>query len=119
MSEIGGREGISEKYLGQIMLGLRSAKLVEAHRGSQGGYFLARAPASISVLDLVIALDGEALEPFDSDESTSSGSRDTDAMAGEAWTRLRASMEQSLKVLSLEDLVKIALSKDAAGDFSI
>lgn len=119
LSEIGAREGISEKYLGQIMLGLRSARLVEAHRGSQGGYYLAKDPASISVLDLVNAIDGEALGLVEGEDKSSSGGRDTRGMAGEAWVRLRAAMEACLRGLSLEDLAKISVSKVAAGDFSI
>jgi Rrf2 family protein len=118
MAEISAREGISGKYLGQIMLSLRSSKLVEALRGSQGGYFLARDPAAISVLDLVISLDGEVLDLAVS-EGGASTRGNTGPMAREAWVRLKAAIEAALSSLTLEDLSKISISRDEAGDFSI
>ena len=117
LAEISAREGISEKYLGQIMLSLRSTKLVEALRGSQGGYYLARDPASISILELVIALDGEVLEIVD--DSGLSATGDTGAIAREAWISLRAAMEAALSSLTLEDLNRISILNKGAGDFSI
>jgi Rrf2 family protein len=118
LGEISAREGISEKYLGQIMLSLRAGKIVEALRGSQGGYYLARDPASISVLELLIAIDGDALE-LDEAEDALAAKGETGAMAREAWTRLRAAMEGSLSSLSLDDLRKIVIFKEGAGDFTI
>jgi len=119
LSEISAREGISEKYLGQIMLGLRSAGLVEATRGSQGGYYLARPPVSISVLDLVASVDGEVLGGIESSAGASSGAMDTLDVAAEAWIRLRSTMEACLSRLSLEDLIGISLAKGEAMNFVI
>jgi len=52
------RTGISQKYLEQIMMRLRSARLVSAHRGVQGGYELARRPEEISVGEVIRLMDG-------------------------------------------------------------
>jgi len=119
LSEISAREGISEKYLGQIMLSLRSAGLVEATRGAQGGYYLSRSPASISVLELVTSIEGEVLGGIESETAEPSGGKDTRVAAGEAWIRLRSAMEASLSSLSLEDLIGISMANSAVGNFSI
>jgi Rrf2 family transcriptional regulator, cysteine metabolism repressor len=52
------RTGISQKYLEQIMMRLRSARLVSARRGVQGGYELARRPEDISVGEVIRLMDG-------------------------------------------------------------
>jgi Rrf2 family transcriptional regulator, cysteine metabolism repressor len=52
------RTGISQKYLEQIMMRLRSARLVSARRGVLGGYELARRPEEISVGEVIRLMDG-------------------------------------------------------------
>jgi Rrf2 family cysteine metabolism transcriptional repressor len=52
------RQGIPKQYLDQLMLILRKAGLVESVRGRQGGYKLARPARSITLLDVVVALEG-------------------------------------------------------------
>ncbi len=51
-------QGISLKYLEQIMRPLRLAGLVTSERGSSGGYRLARPASEISALDIVQAVEG-------------------------------------------------------------
>ncbi len=56
--EVASREGIPEKYLEQLFRKLRKAGLVHGARGSGGGYMLTREPHTISVADVVRAVDG-------------------------------------------------------------
>lgn len=55
--------GIPKSYLEQILNKLRRHGIVEAARGAKGGYRLARGPETISVGDIVRALEG-AYEPM-------------------------------------------------------
>ena len=52
------RQQVSEHYLEQLMSSLRRAGFVRSVRGAQGGYELAREPATISVGDIVRAMEG-------------------------------------------------------------
>ena len=52
------RTGISQKYLEQIMMRLRTRAAGERPRGVQGGYELARRPEEISVGEVVRLMDG-------------------------------------------------------------
>ena len=52
------RQAISGKYIHVLMGGLRSAGLVRAARGRNGGYALAKDPGEISALEVVTALEG-------------------------------------------------------------
>ena len=61
LSSIAERNKISVKYLEQIFSGLRRAGLVKSIKGPQGGYLLAKSPESITVADVIYALDGSYL----------------------------------------------------------
>ncbi len=59
LKEIGNREGISNKYLEQIVTALRKAKYVEAKRGPRGGYRLIKDPKDITLLDVFMLFEGQ------------------------------------------------------------
>ena len=56
ISSISARQGISERYLEQLMALLKKAELVKSIRGAGGGYVLAREKKDISVGDVLRAL---------------------------------------------------------------
>jgi Rrf2 family protein len=51
-------QGISPEYLAKIFTKLHEAGLVVGTEGARGGFALARAAEKISVLDVVVAIDG-------------------------------------------------------------
>lgn len=57
-SEIAERMGIPFDYLRAVAAPLREAGLVTSHKGSRGGYELARAPERISLFDIVELTEG-------------------------------------------------------------
>lgn len=57
---IAANQGIPERFLVQILLVLKSAGLVESTRGAAGGYRLSRQPDTITVLEVVEAIDGRS-----------------------------------------------------------
>ena len=59
--EISGELGLSFHFLTKILQQLTGAGLLESYRGPNGGIALARAAAKISLLDVVKAIDGDAL----------------------------------------------------------
>lgn len=52
------RQGISEKYLEQIIKMLSKSGLVESTRGSQGGYKLIRSPENYTVGEILRVTEG-------------------------------------------------------------
>jgi Rrf2 family transcriptional regulator, cysteine metabolism repressor len=56
--EISRAQGIPRKYLPKILLQLKLAGLVQSSRGSGGGYQLALTPATISLAQVIDAIDG-------------------------------------------------------------
>src|SRR5437870_6841115 len=57
LKHIAEKHGISQRFLVQILLQLKSAGLVESTRGATGGYLLAKLPSKISLADIVQAID--------------------------------------------------------------
>lgn len=58
VKELAERRGVPEQFLEQLFSTLRRAGFLASHRGSKGGYTLARSPEEITVLEVVQALDG-------------------------------------------------------------
>ena len=58
MADIAGTQDIPLPYLEQIFSKLRKAGLVQAVRGPQGGYRLARDASSITLQDIIVSLEG-------------------------------------------------------------
>ena len=56
--DIAERTGLPQPYLEQILLALKGAGLVRSKRGVGGGYVLAREPGSITLGEIVSAVDG-------------------------------------------------------------
>ena len=104
-TEVAQRQGIPEPYLEQLLLALRRAALVRSYRGPGGGYTLTRPPGTISLADIVAALEG----PFVPPEATL---HDADSTADllscpirDAWHLATATMRRILEGMTLEVLV--------------
>lgn len=61
LEDLAQREAVSANFLVQILNDLRRGGLVESKRGKVGGYCLAKAPAAITLRDIVEAIDPEML----------------------------------------------------------
>ena len=103
LAAIAQRQKISVSYLEQLFAKLRQQQLVESTRGPGGGYRLARPMESISVADIVFAVDG-ALESVPVDGAASNGGQS--CVPQELWSRLNRQMIDFLDTVSLRDLVQ-------------
>ena len=98
-------QGIPLKFLENILLELRRSEIVASQRGAEGGYWLAKPPAEVSLADVIRAVEGPI--------ATVRGARPeeveyTGAARGlqEVWIELRSSMRGVLEETSLADLVE-------------
>jgi Rrf2 family protein len=58
ISTVAQRTNIPEKFLEQILLALRNGGVLKSKRGVEGGYSLAKAPAEITLGEVIRLLDG-------------------------------------------------------------
>jgi Rrf2 family protein len=119
MRDVSRGEDISEKYLGQIIIPLKSAGLVSSQRGAHGGYALARSPADITVRDVVEAIEGK-IAPVPCVDDPGTCARASSCAATGVWKKLAEDMERSLSSFTLAELARqVREARDPAGDYSI
>lgn len=101
------RQGLSDRYLEQLMVPLKKAGLVKSVRGAQGGYTLSRGLEKITVGDVVRALEGP-IAPVDcvSEEFPDECSRAEECVTRIVWTRMRNAIAEALDSFTLADLVE-------------
>lgn len=99
MSEITSKQPIPERYLEQILTGLRRAGLVRSHRGSRGGFVLAREPWQITVLEIVALMEGER-KPRETTEPPTLEMN----LVREVWEKANTVSVEVLKNYTLQDL---------------
>ena len=90
-------------FLQNILMELRHAELVEAQRGRDGGFRLARPAAEITVADVVRAVSG----PLATVRGTRPPAVEYNAAAEplrEVWVALRANIRAVLEGVTLADL---------------
>lgn len=117
LRDIANRQHISLDYLEQIMPALKTADLIKARRGAQGGYQLTRDAEEITVLDVLAALEG-SLDPMACLSSAPLGMETKDAAVldscgasgscavQEVWREVKVAMESVLRKLTLAQLIE-------------
>jgi Rrf2 family protein len=100
---IAGNQEISGKYIHQIVMDLRANGLVHTVRGPHGGYELGGDPSSITVLDVVSALEGKT-SPVDCVTNSSFCSRAGQCAARDVWCDIASAIDGVLSGITLEQL---------------
>ena len=96
-------QGIPVRFLENILAELRHAGLVQSRRGSDGGYWLARAPGEITVAEIIRAVEGP-LATVRGEPAEELDYPDDAAVLKDVWIALRANIRQVLESVSLADL---------------
>ena len=106
LKKIAKSQDISERYLGQIVIPLRTAGLLRAERGARGGYMLAKPPAKITVKEIVKAVEGE-LSLVDCVKAPKVCDKSNSCVARTVWTTAAKKVENYLDSLTLVDVMKM------------
>ncbi len=104
LSTISERQHISLSYLEQLFGKLRRHKLVSSVRGPGGGYNLAQPLETMSVADIILAVD----EPLDATQCAGKENcidGEKRCMTHELWATLNTKMFEYLSAVTLQDLV--------------
>jgi Rrf2 family protein len=106
LRDIAERQGISKKYLEQIVTLLNRADVLHVNRGSQGGYKLAHLPRKYTV-GMVLRIAEGSLSPIDGLESAhEAGESKATAMTIEVWRGLEKTITDYLDGLTLQDVLE-------------
>jgi len=118
LRDIAREEGVSEKYLSQLVIPLRSSSLIVSLRGSKGGYTLARSPREITLGEIVEVLEGR-LDLVDCVHNPSLCERSKHCVTRDLWGELEESIREKLFSTTLQDLVERYLQKKNTPTYSI
>ncbi|MCB1698900.1 MAG: Fe-S cluster assembly transcriptional regulator IscR [Halioglobus sp.] len=104
LAGISDRQGISLSYLEQLFAQLRRQELVKSVRGPGGGYHLGRQASTISVAEVIAAVNE------DTDTTRCGGAGDCQdgetCLTHHLWMDLSDQVREFLESISLGDLVK-------------
>jgi Rrf2 family protein len=96
-------QDIPLKFLENILLDLRNAGLVQAQRGPEGGYWLARPADEVAIGDVIRAVEGPlaSVRGESPEETHYTGAAEP---LQQVWVALRASMRAVLDEVTLAQL---------------
>ena len=105
-SEIALRRHIPEQYLDQLLTLLRKAGFVRSMRGPSGGHELVRDPATVSVVEVIRALEGSFAPVAWLDEPPDVTDHPHQCGQREIWERIREATTTILGEYSVADLLE-------------
>jgi Rrf2 family protein len=106
VEELAASYGVPANYLVQILIELKSRRIVKSLRGKEGGYLLARPPSEITLGDVLRCVHGHVFEsPALSDPECPPELR-------RAWKRLQESVEAAADAVSFQQLLDETAEKE-------
>lgn len=104
LKTVASRQGISNKYMEQIIPALGNAGLVKSTRGSQGGYKLSADPNKCTAGDIIRCLEGDLIPvPCAADEDCCE--RSEQCVSIEVWQQIKTAVDNVVDGITLQNLV--------------
>ena len=105
LKDIARTHRISEKYLSKLVIPLRGVGLITSYRGAHGGYSLARDPRTITLREIVQALEGDISasgSPRKQRGADDGFTHPTDAV----WGTVEKAVNDALERITLDSLLR-------------
>ena len=118
IKEISERQGISVKYLEQIVTNLTRAGLLRSGRGSGGGYSLTKSPEQYTVGEILRAIEGKMAPVACLEDEVNQCGRSVHCKTLGFWAGLYKVIDKYVDSVTLQDLLDAESVGDAWG-FSI
>lgn len=118
LRDVAKRQGISDKYLEQIVPLLSRAGFIRSVRGAQGGYMLLHKPEEINLGDVLRALEG-TLAPLDcvDPESECKCERVEVCVTTDVWRKIHDAVSGVVDSITFADLVNEYKKKTGQFDY--
>jgi Rrf2 family protein len=105
LKDISRSQGISLKYLGQLVIPLKMAGIINSSRGAHGGYFLAKDPETIRLSEIINILEGP-IGIVDCINDKNACDRYKTCSVRFFWEEINSNFYRSLEGITLKDMVK-------------
>lgn len=106
LAAISERHGISQSYLEQLFAALRRHGLVDGTRGPGGGYRLSKPGGSISVAEVIDAVDESVDATRCGGQRNCKGQGERGCLTHDLWEELSTQIRGFLTNVSLDEVVK-------------
>ncbi|MGH8746340.1 MAG: SUF system Fe-S cluster assembly regulator [Burkholderiales bacterium] len=104
-AKIAERLDIGQPTISKILKLLARAKLLSAQRGVNGGYALARAPAQISIADIIDAIEGNPLGLTECSTMPGLCAQESACEIRANWRKISLVVRRALAGVTLADMV--------------
>ena len=105
-------QGISKAYLENILICLKENDLIRTTRGANGGFELEKHPSAINLLQIATSLEG-TMSPVECLDNNSACEKTGYCAARKAWGKLYEAQKNTLKKITLQDLLEMDSSEDS------
>ncbi len=112
LRDIAQRQGISEKYLWQVINPMKAAGFVNSSRGAKGGYVLAKGADVITLLDVISVLEGPVCV-VDCVDEPGKCERSSFCVTREVWNKIELCIKHTMSEITLKQLVKNQKDRDS------
>lgn len=106
VEQLAASQGVPANYLVQILLELKAQGIARSVRGKEGGYLLARAPAEITLGDVIRAVHGVV---FDTPALNNAG---CPAELRRAWQAMQAAVGKAADAITFQRLLEESSEKE-------
>jgi Rrf2 family iron-sulfur cluster assembly transcriptional regulator len=107
LANVAKRQGISVKYLEQIIIPLKKAHYIQSVRGPKGGYSLAKPPEEITVGEIVALLE-EGTSFVECSDYDGACERSSTCLTRRLWKDAAQAMFDKLHAVTLADVMEMA-----------
>lgn len=111
LKSIARRQGISVKYLEQIVSPLVRGGYLQASRGAQGGYRLSRSPGEYTVGLILRTIEGSLAPVVCIEENAACCARRDQCVTVEVYRKINAAIDAVVDQITLKDLVDMQHEK--------
>lgn len=118
VKDISERQGISMKYLEQIVINLSKSGLLNSSRGPQGGYMLAKTPEKYTVGQILRIMEGSLAPVACLESEVNQCERQSICPTIAFWKGLDKVINNYVDSVTLQDLIEAKRDNDG-WDFSI
>ncbi len=105
LGDIAKRQGISKKYLEQIVPILNKSDILRTNRGFQGGYRLAKSPDNYTVGEILRLTEGSLAPVACLDRDSAECERRDDCLTISVWEGLYKVITEYLDGITLQDIL--------------
>lgn len=104
VKDIALRQGMSARYLEQLLLAPKAAGMIRSTRGAHGGFTLTRAPSEITLREIIQIMEG-SISPTECADDPGFCPNSNSCVTHETWVKIKKATDEILESTTLQDLV--------------